>query len=197
MHLACSATPAARVRRALAAAALVLCALPAAAHAQPAPRPLALGEWVEFSWWDGVGSVAEPGDGFLLDLLQPVRLRLTDAFSAGDAFDLFVNGTLALSTPTVAGDDAVDAATGDAAWADARLSRGALVLGPGRHVLTVGVRETAPGWDYGSGFLRADLAADVPPTTVPEPATVVLLGAGCVAVGAVARRRRAATGGAR
>jgi hypothetical protein len=83
----------------------------------------------------------------------------------------------------------VQAGTGAAAWADPRLSRGALTLGPGRYTLTLQLRTAAEGWDYGSGFLRADLI-DAPSTTVPEPATWTLLGAGLLALAGHAARRR-------
>lgn len=187
--------PAASALRTLALAA-ALSLSPTVARAQD-PVALAPGMWAEFSWFDGVGSFTDPTGGFLLDVLRPVRVRVTDAFSAGDAFDLFVNGAWRLSTDEVASNDAVQAGTGDAAWADPRLSRGALTLGPGRYTLTLQVRAAAEGWDYGSGFLRADLI-DEPTTTVPEPATTALLGSGLLALAAGAvRRRRAAQAGSR
>jgi hypothetical protein len=176
-----------------AALALALAVAPAPAAAQTA---LPLGSWTEFFWSAVPGPIDDPAGGFTFTLAAPGRLRLVDAFAVGEVFDLFVNGALRLTTSTPADDvlgTETDATDGDAAWADARLGRGELALDAGTYAVTVGVRAGAPGYDYGSAFLRADLAGGAPPpvvTTTPEPASVALLGAGLAAVAATAARRR-------
>ena len=159
---------------------LLALAAPAPARAQVA---LPLNAWTQFQWFDGVGPVDDPFAGFFLSLLHPAVVQLTDAQATGDAFDLFVDGVLRLSTPAVPALLATGAGTGDQAWADPRLSKGSLALGPGTYLLEVHVRQDA-GFGFGEGFIRA---------VIPEPTTPALLGPAFAALLGVAwRRRRAA-----
>jgi hypothetical protein len=153
-----------------------------------AQTPLTPGTWSLFEWFAGVGPV--DGNGFLLNATQRTRVRVTDDGVTGDAFDIFLNGVFLLGTPSVPDGVFTGALDGDAAWADPGLSKIDFFLLPGQYTITLAVRQTASGFDYGEGFLRADDAPLPPVSTVPEPATVGLFAAGLFGIG-VARWRTA------
>lgn len=163
---------------------LLLAAAPTRLTAQPA---LGLGTWQLFEWFLGVGPVE--GAGFTVGSASPVRIRVTDIGFSGDAFTVLVNGVSRLSTPGVTGEIDTGVLDGDAAFADARLSSGELVLDPGQYVVTLRVREAGSGIDFGEGLIRADV---VDATIIPEPAPVLLTAAGLAALAgrAVRTRRR-------
>jgi hypothetical protein len=172
-------------RRALAVAGvLAVAAGPTRAAAQ---QPLVPGSWQLFEWLLGAGPVE--GSGFsIVGSSQAVRVRITDAGVSGDAFDVLVNGAPFASTPSVVGGVNTGALTGDAAYANAALSKTEFELAPGSYVITLNVRQTAPGFAFGDGFIRADLVAT---EIVPEPSVVLLLAAGVGALAAARTRRRA------
>ena len=182
----------AHARPLLAAALLALAAPLGRLRAQ---TPLALGTWNLFEWFLGPGPVE--GSGFLLDATQRTRLRVTDDGVTGDAFDVYVNGALAAATPSLPGGVITGALDGDAAWGTPGLSRAQLLLDPGHYTITLAVRETGSGIDFGEGFIRADAAPGkapgpnpVPtPGVVPEPSSVASLAGGLGALVLVARRR--------
>jgi hypothetical protein len=177
-----------RFRSVVLSSALVLTALsPRLAAAQ---QPLTFGVWERFEWFDGVGPT--DGLGFSFQSLLQTRIRVTDAFFAGDAFNVFVNGSLFAQTPGVAATGGnADIDTGDEAWAEPSLSKVDFVLSPGIYTITLGVRQDA-GFMTGEGFLRADEVRTPIDTVVPEPATVALMATGLAGVALVARRRTAA-----
>lgn len=170
-----------------AVAALAALAMPARLAAQ---LPLAPGSWSVFEWFLGVGPVE--GDGFLLDATQRTRVRVTDMGTTGDAFDILVNGALLGATPTVPGGTLTGIFDGDAAWAEPALSKGELFLDPGQYLITLAVRETAPGVDFGEGFIRADAAPLV--GVVPEPAPLASAAGGAALLAVLTARRRRARG---
>ena len=178
--------PSVRGLRLLLGAALVAAGLapaPAAAQAQPLPN----GSWQMFSWFITSGDGTDPveGDGFTVAADQQMRVRITDAGDAGDAFTIFVNGSPFGITPSV-GYESIGAFTGDEAWNDGRFSQLEFFLNPGQYTLAILVREDV-GFGYGDGFIRMDTVGGV--SVAPEPGTVLLVATGLLGVAAVARRR--------
>jgi hypothetical protein len=148
--------------------------------------PLVFGTWHLFEWFLGVGPVE--GKGFTVDAPGQVRVRVVDVGVSGDAFDVSVNPLF--SSPSVVGGIDTGIFDGDGAWAEPALSKVQFLLGPGRHELSIAVREIGSGFDFGEGLIRVDR---VVPTAVPEPTSLALLGgalAGLAALAPVARRAR-------
>ncbi|GLC25659.1 PEP-CTERM sorting domain-containing protein [Roseisolibacter agri] len=186
-----------RAARAAVAALLAFGAV-AAAPRVAAAAPITLGQWYTFSF-GGVGSFAQSGIGstpaapWEFTSATGVRVSVTDGLAPGDAFSLFDNGVLVGSTPPVARVPGGCNGTGaQGCFDNPIMSHAAFELGAGAHSLTIRVDVSPSGG--GLGFFRADaLAAQTPVSTVPEPATMGLMGLGLVAVGTVARRNRTAT----
>ena len=152
-----------------------------------AQQALVPGAWQSFEWFDGLGAV--DGNGFFIGATsQRIRLWVTDAGFTGDAFNVSVNGSVRGATPSVLAGINTGAFTGDAAWADPRLSKLELLLDPGQYTVTLATRELSPGLTFGEGFVRADLVP-ILGTVVPEPSTVALLATGLVGSMLVLRRR--------
>lgn len=87
-------------------------------------------------------------------------MTITDAFLAGDFFDVFDFGVLTGSTPSVAA-SGISCGLDPSVCVDAAgLSHASFALGAGVHLITVGVHEAQI---LGEGFFRLD--------TVPEPST--------------------------
>jgi hypothetical protein len=181
-----------RSRGALLAAALTLAAA-APLSAARAQLPLTTGSWQPFAWYDGAGPVGDPFGGYTFTITGPGTLRVVDTDVIGDVFQLFLNGTLRLTTSAPPSDYVgmgLGTYDGDIEWTYRDYwSFGELALDPGTYQLDLVVQETAPGWDYGQAWIRLD-AEEAPPTsTVPEPASVTLLATGLLAAALVGRRR--------
>ena len=96
----------------------------------------------------------------------------------GDQYKLYVNGTYMMTTSPI--NYALDGAqtgtmTFNEAWNNPYLSKGSLYLGPGTYDLDINAVRVASSVTYGSGYIRA--------TNVPEPATILMLGAGILELG--------------
>jgi hypothetical protein len=108
----------------------------------------------------------------------PVTLTVVDAFSSGDQFDLFDFATNlgATSTP-ILGDTSCANDIG-CALGDSNYSKGVYVLGAGNHSISATVAQTIGA---GAGYFEV--------ASVPEPATLAILGAGLAGFGAMRRRK--------
>ena len=143
------------------------------------PTTLTVGSSPElFQFVGGTGWVDIPADGYQLITTSSIRIDIVDRLMIGDQYRLFVNGTAMMTTSTTSWYmDGVQTGTNtfDEAWANPFLSRGSLYLGPGTYDLDISAIRVAKGVNYGSGFIRA--------TSVPEPSTLLMLGAGILGLG--------------
>ena len=164
------------------------------------------GLWQEFSWTaagvfargcspadpGGLGCVPSSGGNSTFAPAPPWtfafgagggNLTVTDAFSIGDAFNVFDFGVLIGMTPTVAqggncGDNPVPC------LANPLVSHGVFSLLAGAHSITIQSR-VAP-FGAGAAYFRTDQNQNV----IPEPMSMLLLGTGLLGAFGVARRQR-------
>jgi hypothetical protein len=165
-------------------AAVALAAASFLAVAPASADPLAVdGGWHEFSF-GGQGSAFSPTYEFTLSTSG--WLKVTDAFLSGDQFEVYSNSALlgATSVPGSQGDQING--DYDTAFADARWSSGAWLLGPGSYSIE-GIVLASP-FGGGGGAMRVDTAG-----AVPEPSTWAMMIGGLGLAGVALRRRRATT----
>ena len=142
------------------------------------------GGWQLFQWTGGTGAIDTPADGYQFTSATSVEIQITDSTLIGDRFEVFVNSvSQGLTSATDPGDLGVPsgAFTGPDAWADGRLSKISLVLGPGSYDIDISVTTSVAS--TGGGFIQV-LSA------VPEPRALALLAAVCGAVLLVGRSRQ-------
>lgn len=126
---------------------------------------------------DGVGVTGNPTT---FTAAVPVYFKITDAFNTGDSFDVNIDsGAIVFTTPSVA------AVSGpvtdpDLAFADPAYSHAIVSLSPGPHTVDVFAHDSP----FGGGGAYLEVQA-----VVPEPGTLILLGAGLLATVLLRRRR--------
>ena len=145
------------------------------------PSTIGLGAWYEFGFdpnhsplaagcqpadpsgvpcRDGIGSTFLGNSPWTFTAESLAEMTVTDAFLAGDSFDVFDFGALMGSTPSVATGGADCGLNPSICFSAPGISHASFVLPAGAHSITVGVHEAQI---LGEGFFRLD--------TVPEPST--------------------------
>lgn len=139
--------------------------------------------WVTFNWgaYDSTVNTHFTFTG-------AATVDLVDCCIIGDRFKLYDNGNLIGMTDAVLGyqnGDQSNCFSGDACWADSRMSAGSFTLGAGSHDLSIVLSQFADGTirEGGAGFIRATS------TSVPEPGSLALFGAGLLGLAMLRRRQ--------
>lgn len=132
--------------------------------------------WFRFSWSD-LGTISEQFTATTSTLL------VVDCCIVGDMFEVFAAGSSVGSTSSVAADDGTStgASSGDAAWADSRLSKGMFTVSAG-DLISIDVIQRTDLSGSGAGFIKS--------VTTPEPGTVALLLMGLFGMAFVGVRRQ-------
>lgn len=124
----------------------------------------------------GIGT---SGNSTTFTAAGPVLFQITDAFNAGDTFDVWVDGLYQFTTNPVPQSNP-GISDPDLAFADPAYSHGQILLGGGFH--TIDVFASASPFGSGGAYLQVITARGV-----PEPGTVALIG---IALAGLALRRR-------
>ncbi|WCL53809.1 PEPxxWA-CTERM sorting domain-containing protein [Gimibacter soli] len=151
--------------------------------------------WRAFSWSGNEGTFTSEG-GFTFDVVGAAELTLTDAYSYGDIFEVFDDGSSLGLTSIVPSYDAGKPNVGsnmESAISNG-FSQGTFYLSAGSYLIDFSIYQSAvdaSGAAYGSGgaFFRVDSIEG----GVPEPATWLMMIMGFGLVGVAASRKRLAT----
>jgi hypothetical protein len=122
------------------------------------------------------------GNDITFTAASNVLFEITDAFSPGDSFKVYVDGVLDLTTPSVSSAGSCSTADPNAAYVDPCYSHGSISLGSGSY--TVDVFAANSPFGSGGAYLQVVTAA------VPEPNSISLLLAGMAVLGLLVVRKR-------
>ncbi|MFV0477557.1 MAG: PEP-CTERM sorting domain-containing protein [Parahaliea sp.] len=144
--------------------------------------------WTSFCF-DGVGSGAYEcglmpgsiGNSIELEVTEETELQITDVFSAGDIFEVYIDSMLAFTSSTVADDQTLFELDPELTFASAYFSSGSILLSAGIYSIDIFVASSP--YLAGGGYLRALSVA----TAVPAPSVLGLLVLGLLAIAASRR----------
>lgn len=131
-----------------------------------------------------INPVAEDTSSPPWTFTDEATITVLDMFQRGDRFQLFDFGVSVglTSVPINDGANLCDNNIGTCLVTPG-YSLGTFVLGPGSHSLTIEIVQNAAGTSGGAAVFQAS-------PTIPEPATITLLGIGLIGTGTFLRRRR-------
>jgi hypothetical protein len=148
--------------------------------------------WNDFAWPPVQGQNSTSNPPWTITTATTTYFVIVDGYNSGDRFEAFDNavslGQTTASTTNFSGCVGGDTPTN--CLQDSNFSHGVFALSAGSHSLTIGVTENP--WNSGGAWF-AVLSRDPLGSSVPEPATFVLSGAGLLAAAALARRRQRAS----
>ena len=147
-------------------------------------NPVALDHWYGFcfqginGWPATVGcqglGIGMAGNPITFTSTMPALFEITDAYQKGDTFDVYIDGALAFTTPSVATDPSGAVIDPNVAFADPTYSHASYPLTSGYHEINVGVNYSP----YQSGTAYLQVLSDA----APEPAPVLFFGSGLLAI---------------
>jgi hypothetical protein len=141
------------------------------------------GKWETFFFENGLAPINTPAEGFQITSDAPFSIKITDAWAAGDCFDVKVNNALLFSSPLVANTGLAITNNPDDAYRNPVYSKGMFVLNPGTYQIDITLTQLAKGYPHGAGFIKAG-------PVVPVPVPFWLLGTGLLGLAGLGKRLR-------